>query len=48
MGIGSLKAAVFLDRDGVVNEAVVRHGRPYPPQSMDELASSPTPRPWIA
>ena len=37
MGIGSLKAAVFLDRDGVVNEAVVREGRPYPPQSMDEL-----------
>ena len=25
------KRAVFLDRDGVVNEAVVRNGKPYPP-----------------
>ncbi|MFO1059980.1 MAG: HAD family hydrolase [Dongiaceae bacterium] len=29
--------AVFLDRDGVLNEPVVRHGRPYPPQSTAEL-----------
>ncbi|HZO94991.1 MAG TPA: transaldolase [Candidatus Baltobacteraceae bacterium] len=31
MGNGALKRAVFLDRDGVVNDAVVRDGRPHPP-----------------
>ena len=30
------KQAVFLDRDGVVNEAVVRDGKPYPPASVHE------------
>jgi D-glycero-D-manno-heptose 1,7-bisphosphate phosphatase len=34
--IGSRKA-VFLDRDGVINQARVRNGKPYPPQSQDEL-----------
>jgi len=29
--------AVFLDRDGVVNENVVRDGRPYPPASLEQL-----------
>lgn len=29
--------AVFLDRDGVLNEALVRDGRPYPPRSVREL-----------
>ena len=29
--------AVFLDRDGVINRAVVRDGKPYPPASIDEL-----------
>ena len=29
--------AVFLDRDGVVNEAMVRDGRPYPPPSAADL-----------
>ncbi len=29
--------AVFLDRDGVINRAVVRDGKPYPPASVDEL-----------
>jgi D-glycero-D-manno-heptose 1,7-bisphosphate phosphatase len=37
MGIGPLKRAVFLDRDGVLNEAVVRDGKPYPPRSETEL-----------
>jgi D-glycero-D-manno-heptose 1,7-bisphosphate phosphatase len=32
-----LKRAVFLDRDGVVNEAVLREGRPYPPQDAAHL-----------
>jgi D-glycero-D-manno-heptose 1,7-bisphosphate phosphatase len=26
--------AVFLDRDGVLNRAVVRDGKPYPPESL--------------
>lgn len=29
--------AVFLDRDGVLNRAIVRDGKPYPPSSLDEL-----------
>ncbi len=29
--------AVFLDRDGVINHAVVRDGKPYPPSSLAEL-----------
>ena len=37
MGIGPLTRAVFLDRDGVVNEAVIREGKPYPPESPAEL-----------
>lgn len=32
-----LRQAVFLDRDGVLNEAVVRSGKPYPPASAAEL-----------
>jgi D-glycero-D-manno-heptose 1,7-bisphosphate phosphatase len=32
-----LNRAVFLDRDGVLNRAVVRDGKPYPPASVDEL-----------
>jgi D-glycero-D-manno-heptose 1,7-bisphosphate phosphatase len=33
--------AVFLDRDGVLNRAVVRAGKPYPPASVDELEILP-------
>jgi D-glycero-D-manno-heptose 1,7-bisphosphate phosphatase len=34
----ALKAkAIFLDRDGVLNRAIVKNGKPYPPASMDEL-----------
>lgn len=39
-GIGSLRA-VFLDRDGVINEAIVRDGRPYPPPGLETLKLSP-------
>jgi D-glycero-D-manno-heptose 1,7-bisphosphate phosphatase len=35
------KRAVFLDRDGVINRAFVRDGKPYPPASLDELAIMP-------
>lgn len=33
--------AVFLDRDGVLNRAPVREGRPHPPASVDELEILP-------
>jgi D-glycero-D-manno-heptose 1,7-bisphosphate phosphatase len=33
--------AVFLDRDGVLNEPIVREGKPYPPDSADELVIMP-------
>jgi D-glycero-D-manno-heptose 1,7-bisphosphate phosphatase len=33
--------AVFLDRDGVINRAVVRDGKPYPPDTVDELEVLP-------
>jgi D-glycero-D-manno-heptose 1,7-bisphosphate phosphatase len=31
----SARRAVFLDRDGVLNRAVVRAGRPYPPATLE-------------
>ena len=37
MGIGPLKPGVFLDRDGVLNDAVIRDGKPYPPDSAEEV-----------
>jgi D-glycero-D-manno-heptose 1,7-bisphosphate phosphatase len=36
-----LRRAVFLDRDGVLNEAVVRGGKPYSPAGLHELAIPP-------
>lgn len=33
--------AVFLDRDGVLNRAVVRSGRPYPPAGLEEFEILP-------
>lgn len=33
--------AVFLDRDGVLNRAVVRDGKPYPPGNAAELELAP-------
>jgi len=33
--------AVFLDRDGVLNRATVRDGKPYPPDSVAELEILP-------
>jgi D-glycero-D-manno-heptose 1,7-bisphosphate phosphatase len=35
------RSAVFLDRDGVLNRAIVRNGRPYPPASLSELEILP-------
>src|SRR5690349_792246 len=33
--------AVFLDRDGVVIEAVVREGKPYPPHNVEDVRIDP-------
>lgn len=37
MGVDAVTRAVFLDRDGVLNQAVVNAGKPYPPASVEEL-----------
>jgi D-glycero-D-manno-heptose 1,7-bisphosphate phosphatase len=41
VGISKVKVekqkAVFLDRDGVLNRAIVRGGKPFPPASLEEL-----------
>jgi len=42
MGIDKkVNRAVFLDRDGVINRAVLRGGLPYPPQSVQDLEILP-------
>jgi D-glycero-D-manno-heptose 1,7-bisphosphate phosphatase len=35
------RRAVFLDRDGVINRAIVRDGKPYPPDSAQALEVLP-------
>ena len=35
------RPAVFLDRDGVINRPILRQGRPYPPDSLEELEVYP-------
>lgn len=35
------RRAVFLDRDGVINRAIVRDGRPYAPTRMEDLEILP-------
>jgi D-glycero-D-manno-heptose 1,7-bisphosphate phosphatase len=32
-----MNRAVFLDRDGVVNEAAIRDGKPYPPENAESM-----------
>jgi D-glycero-D-manno-heptose 1,7-bisphosphate phosphatase len=36
-----LRRAVFLDRDGVLNRAIVRDGRPFPPESPEAFEILP-------
>lgn len=36
-----LTRAVFLDRDGVLNRAIVRNGRPYPPETLEAFEILP-------
>lgn len=40
--------AVFLDRDGVINRAVVREGKPYPPSRLDQVEILPHVREALA
>jgi len=35
------RPAVFLDRDGVINRAFVRDGKPFPPSTLEELEILP-------
>ena len=36
-----VRRAIFLDRDGVLNEPIVRDGKPFPPANAAELIVSP-------
>jgi D-glycero-D-manno-heptose 1,7-bisphosphate phosphatase len=36
-----MRRAVFLDRDGVINRAFVREGKPFPPANLAELEILP-------
>ena len=36
-----MRRAVFIDRDGVVNRAIIRDGKPYPPSTLAELRLLP-------
>jgi D-glycero-D-manno-heptose 1,7-bisphosphate phosphatase len=39
--LNEVAQAVFLDRDGVLNEVVLREGKPYAPASFDEFSILP-------
>jgi D-glycero-D-manno-heptose 1,7-bisphosphate phosphatase len=39
--VNDIRRAVFLDRDGVINRAIVKEGKPYPPASLAELQMTP-------
>lgn len=36
-----MRRAIFLDRDGVINRATVRNGKPYPPACLEEVEILP-------
>jgi D-glycero-D-manno-heptose 1,7-bisphosphate phosphatase len=35
------RRAIFLDRDGVINRPLIRAGKPYPPETLDEFEILP-------
>lgn len=40
-GLKSARSAVFIDRDGVLNRALVRDGKPYAPRTLEEFELLP-------
>jgi D-glycero-D-manno-heptose 1,7-bisphosphate phosphatase len=48
LGVGGLRRAVFLGRDGVLNRAIVRNGRPYPPATLEAFEILPGVRQALA
>lgn len=36
-----MNRAVFFDRDGVLNQAIIRDGKPYAPQTISDLVINP-------
>ncbi len=41
MGVDAVRPAVFLDRDGVINRALVRNNKPFAPMRIDEVEVLP-------
>jgi D-glycero-D-manno-heptose 1,7-bisphosphate phosphatase len=44
VGIGAVMTgspAVFLDRDGIINRAILRKGKPYPPARLEDVEILP-------
>ena len=41
LGLNVMTRAVFLDRDGVINRALVRDGRPFAPTTLEEFTILP-------
>jgi D-glycero-D-manno-heptose 1,7-bisphosphate phosphatase len=41
VGRDEVRRAVFLDRDGVINRALTRDGKPYPPTTLEEFEILP-------
>ena len=39
--VAGTRAAVFLDRDGVLNEVELRNGTPHPPAGVEQLRLLP-------
>lgn len=39
--MSALRPAIFLDRDGTLNVQVIRDGKPYPPQTLEEFELFP-------
>lgn len=36
-----MQKAIFLDRDGVINQSIVRNGKPYPPENLAAMTILP-------
>jgi D-glycero-D-manno-heptose 1,7-bisphosphate phosphatase len=41
VGIDAVTRAVFLDRDGVLNRAIIREGRPFAPATLEDFEILP-------